>query len=208
MDSLRKWIACLLLSASIALAAKATSPLDQVAVKLAYSEGDFEPAIAMLEEFQKSHADFTREESLMVYKYLGVMYSADQETREKGKNYFYKLLRIDPEAKILDLYVSIVVQDIFKNTLDELMGQKDLAMEPRPQKDAASGAGKQDVAAKRGDQAVPPRSGKPPVLKAEKSHAIYWWTGGLALVAGAATGYYLYNGAADAGPDTEIPVKF
>jgi hypothetical protein len=186
--------------------AAVVKPLDQAAVKRLYNDGDFDPAVKLLEEFQKTHSKYTREESLMVYKYLGVMYCADQSTREKGKTYFYKLLNIDPNAKILDMYVSIVVQDIFKSTLDELMGERGIS--PSSREDRLSGP-----EVKPGQEATPSRketdkSGKPEKIAASGNHAVYWWIGGLAVAAGVAGGYYLYAQSSSGSPgDTEIPVK-
>ncbi len=187
----------------------AAAPLNQTLVKKYYSDGDFDPATTLLEDFQKSHATFSREESLMVYKYLGVMYCADQGTREKGKNYFYKLLKIDPDAKILDMYVSIVVQDIFKGTLDELMGQKGASL-------SGHAEGRQDrlpgpdtkpdyqtfATPKQAD--ARPSSG---AVSARKSTAAYWWIGGLVAAAGVAGGYYAYSSASGKAPaPVEIPI--
>ncbi|MDB5104013.1 MAG: hypothetical protein JWP91_1702 [Fibrobacteres bacterium] len=178
-----------------------TKSLDQAMVKKYYSEGDFDPAIAILEEFQKTHSGYTREESLMVYKYLGVMYCADQGTREKGKSYFYKLLKIDPEAKILDMYVSIVVQDIFKNTLDELMGQ-----------DGFPGGRREDRLSspepKPRQEAFPTRKDpEPEKIASGKGHAALWWIGGLAVAGAAAGGYFiLADSSPEKGPDTQIDI--
>jgi hypothetical protein len=178
---------------------KAPVRLDQEAVKSYYNDGDFGPAIALLEDFQKASTQYTRDESLMVYKYLGVMYTADQSTREKGKSYFYKLLKSDPEAKILDMYVSIVVQDIFKNTLDELMGQK-------PQSATASGSQKEPLYFPRGDADEGKSGGRSTALKAEKSHTLIWLIGGLGLAAGIAGGYYVYSQSSEKPDDTFINV--
>jgi len=178
-----------------------TRPLDQTLVKKYYGDGDFDPAIAILEDFQKTHTNFSREESLMVYKYLGVMYCADNGTREKGK-----LLKIDPEAKILDMYVSIVVQDIFKSTLDELMGQSGFPGTTKKE-DRLSGP-----ESKPGHEAFPnPKDGdqgdKTAALSEKKSHAAYWWIGGLAVAAGVAGGYYLYaSSSGSTPPEHDIPV--
>jgi hypothetical protein len=175
--------------------------LDQEAVKSYYNDGDFGPAIAMLEDFQKSQTNFTREESLMVYKYLGVMYTADLSSREKGKSYFYKLLKIDPGAKILDMYVSIVVQDIFKSTLDELMGQGPGQTSADDKKNAAlyfpdSRSGKGAAEGKSTGKAE---------LSEGKSHRMIWLIGGLGLAAGIASGYYVYSQASDEpAKDSEI----
>jgi hypothetical protein len=183
-----------------------TQPLDQEKVRRLYGEGDFDPAIAILEDFQKTHLNSTREESLLVYKYLGVMYCADQGTREKGKSYFYKLLKIDPEAKILDMYVSIVVQEIFKGTLDELMGQSS-GRPAGPREDKVT---VQDPKSPKGSLAVPKDKGEAKVAD-KKGHPAYWWIGGLAVAAGIAGGYYAYtelNAEPEQAPPTDIPISF
>jgi hypothetical protein len=182
----------------------ATLPLDYAAVKSYYNDGDFGPAIDILEEFQRTHTTFAREESLTVYKYLGVMYCADQVTREKGKSYFYKLLKIDPEARILDMYVSIVVQDIFKSTLDELMNA------PGTPRDRTAVQGGKPPA--KGETFPVPRPGGPSKesqVAEKKGNAGLWWAaGGLAVAAGIAGGYYFYASNADPekGPDQTILV--
>ena len=180
-----------------------TLPLDYASVKSYYNDGDFGPAIDILEDFQKTHTTFAREESLTVYKYLGVMYCADQGTREKGKSYFYKLLKIDPQARILDMYVSIVVQDIFKSTLDELVNASDM---PRDRTMVQGNS--------QGGETFPmprsPQPARPAEVAEKKSHTNYWLIGGLAVAAGIAGGYYIYASSAETekGPDTETPVGF
>lgn len=200
----------LLLALSPAMGAKpakaavdpATLPLDIDAVRSYYNDGDFGPAIDILEEFQRTHSNFTREESLSVYKYLGVMYCADLVTREKGKSYFYKLLKIEPEARILDMYVSIVVQDIFKSTLDELMN---LAGKSQPQGTGEylappPAGGSSD----RRPQGAPPRTAG---VGERKSHTGYWLIGGLAVAAVAAGGYYAWSASSEEAPDEIINVN-
>lgn len=179
-------------------------PLDYAAVKSYYNDGDFGPAIDILEEFQKTHMNFAREESLTVYKYLGVMYCADQGTREKGKSYFYKLLKIDPQARILDMYVSIVVQDIFKSTLDELMNASDM---PRDRTVVQSHNSSGETFPVPRTQAQPARQ---EAVEEKKNHKNLWLIGGLAVAAGIAGGYYIYASSAETekGPDTETPVGF
>jgi hypothetical protein len=196
-----------LLLPALACAAAATLPLDQQAVRSYYGDGDFGPAISLLEDFQKTHSRFTREESLMVYKFLGVMYCADQSTREKGKTYFYKLLQVDPQAKILDMYVSIMVQEIFRSTLDELMGEQ--SQRPSGQRTAAvSGMGATDAAKSAGPASNPEPTGTQPALERPKRPAWYWWAGGVGLAAGAAGGFYLYaQSSHNSSTATDIQVK-
>lgn len=176
------------------------APLNRAAVVKYYNEGDFDPAIAILEDYQKTHSRFSREDSLMVYKYLGVMYCADPQTREKGKTYFYKLLKVDQDAKILDMYVSIMVQEIFKNTLEELMGG--MPMDPD--------APRQDAFASAPAPETPPQSKPKPEKAAKVSHdrgnAALWWIGVGALAA-AGGGYYLYSQSDAKNSDSEIRVK-
>ena len=184
----------------------AAAPLNMLKVQNHYSEGDFDPAIAILEDFQKSHSVFTREESLMVYKYLGVMYSADPLTREKGKTYFYKLLKVDPTAKILDMYVSIMVQEIFKNTLEELMGgmpvenKTSQATVPR-RRDRLESEKKSD--SKPGSE----KTAGTPAVSAGKSNKVYWWAG-IGALAAVGGGYYWYSQTADQAEDSEINATF
>jgi hypothetical protein len=208
------WIAGTLLLPTLASAAKSTAPLNQEAVHRYYSDGDFDPAIALLEDFQKTHSRYTHEESLTVYKYLGVMYCADQKTREKGKTYFYKLLKVDPNAKILDMYVSIMVQEIFKGTLEELMGQQ---TDRQPSSSASaststSTSGKNAVASdKLGDKTddKAPHKDSQTALKEDDKHTWYWWAGGVGLAAGIAGGYYLISQSGHQGTtETDTPVKF
>jgi hypothetical protein len=190
---------------SAAASAPASKPLDQDAVKRFYNDGDFPPAINLLEDFQHSRSRFARDESVMVYKYLGVMYSADQSTREKGKSYFYKLLAIDPQAKILDMYVSIVVQDIFKSTLDELMGNMPIREGEGDSKSAL--ASSQTTNASGSPGASGPAGSGGAKVEERKSHRLYWWLGGIGLAAGIAGGYYAYSALSEKkAEDTDIPV--
>jgi hypothetical protein len=130
------------------------------------------------------------------------MYCADQGTREKGKSYFYKLLKIDPQARILDMYVSIVVQDIFKSTLDELVNASDMPRDRTVVQGQASGGETFPM-----PRAQTGRPGKAATVEEKKSHTGYWLIGGLAVAAGIAGGYYLMTASADAPPDELIPVN-
>jgi len=196
-----KFILIALLFACAESSGSTSAPLDVEKVKGLYMEGDFDPAIQFLEDFQKTHRRFTREESLVVYKYLGVMYCADKSTREKGKSYFYKLLEVDHQAKILDLYVSIVVQEIFKSALDELMGQ--VGYGRNAPGDSLDGSKR---ITQSGNVPGPKQATSPkPELKPHESHAAYWWLGAAAIVVGAG-GYYAYTQITEKTPEKSIEV--
>jgi hypothetical protein len=93
--------------------------LDTAAIHALDMDGEFESAIQQLEHASnngllKSHSD-----SVFAYKHLGVMYAAQYETMEKGKNYMYRLLGIEPSVKILDMYASEMIYMIFRNVQAE-----------------------------------------------------------------------------------------
>lgn len=99
--------------------AAATSGVDSVMVRKFYMDGDFEPAIAILESSLKSQAVLAHDDSVFIFKHLGVMYAASYETRERGKMYMHQLLMTEPTAKIMDMYASDMIYMIFKNIQDE-----------------------------------------------------------------------------------------
>jgi hypothetical protein len=93
--------------------------LDTAAVRKLYLDGDFEEAIKMLDGVLKEKRALTHEDSVLIFKHLGVMYAANYETREKGKYYMHQLLMVEPTARIMDMYASDMIYMIFKNIQDE-----------------------------------------------------------------------------------------
>ncbi len=93
--------------------------LDTAWIHAAYLEGDFDPAIEAIEDARKYGGPFSRQDSIFMFKHLGVMYAAKYETREKGKHFMLALLEVEPTAKILDMYASDMIYMIFKNVKDE-----------------------------------------------------------------------------------------
>jgi hypothetical protein len=142
--------ATLILSAGLSDAAETPLPpgfkvLDQKAIRKIYSDGEFDNALSKLEEFQRTAESFPREDSLFLYKDLGVIYSHPKETREKGQAYFFKLLRMDPQASIVDMYASGSVKDVFEDARQEVnasaflgSGFKPLRGQPAPETGATT----------------------------------------------------------------------
>lgn len=98
-----------------------------------YLEGDFDQAIRSLDGQIKSRRPMTHQESVFVYKHLGVMYAAQQSTRDKGKFYMSELINIEPTAKILDMYASDMIHLIFRNVQEEFeVKRARLAPVPEP----------------------------------------------------------------------------
>lgn len=94
-------------------------PMDTAKIHEQYLEGDFDHAIRALEGDLKTKRTMTHAESVFVFKHLGVMYAAQQATRDKGKFYMSELIRIEPTAKILDMYASDMIHLIFRNVQEE-----------------------------------------------------------------------------------------
>jgi hypothetical protein len=122
---MRKLLAALVFlflpTASMA-AKKATAPankLDTARIHQTYIDGDFDLAIELIEDALKYGGPFTHEDSVFIFKHLGVMHTARYETREKGKQYLLQLLHVEPTAKIMDMYASDMIYMIFKNIRDE-----------------------------------------------------------------------------------------
>lgn len=105
--------------------------VDSAAVHKLYLDGDFDPAIAMLEDNLKETRQYRHEDSVFIFKHLGVMYAAQYETREKGKYYMHKLLMVEPSAKIMDMYASDMIYMIFKNIQEEFEENRPLAEKAR-----------------------------------------------------------------------------
>jgi len=167
--------------------------VDSAAVHRLYLDGDFDPAIAMLEDNLKEPRQYRHEDSVFIFKHLGVMYAAQYETREKGKYYMHKLLMVEPSAKIMDMYASDMIYMIFKNIQEEFETNRPLAAKARRNAEAADSmptAHKQEVAE---SPSQPRRSGE----EAHSSGGKKWvWAG--AAVASLAAGvgvYYLLTEA-------------
>jgi hypothetical protein len=93
--------------------------LDTATVRTLYLDGDFDQAIEILVKGLKDKKPYRHEDSVFIFKHLGVMYAAKYETREKGKYYMHQLLLVEPTARIMDMYASDMIYMIFKNIQDE-----------------------------------------------------------------------------------------
>ncbi len=98
--------------------------LDQRAIILQYQEGNFETVIQELERFQSLNKEYAAADSLFVAKYLGVVYSVNPLTRERGKYYLYRMLEHDPGADLLDMFVSESIEAIFLRVKKEYLVQR------------------------------------------------------------------------------------
>jgi hypothetical protein len=118
----------LLLGAAVFAAppAPASHPtgLDQKKIHSDYNDGNFEKVTAALEGFMATHKTYSFEDSIFIAKHLAVVYTANPETREKGKYYMYRLLALLPSAKLVDMYVSDEIDRIFEKVREEFMARQ------------------------------------------------------------------------------------
>lgn len=130
--------------------------MDSTKVHEQYLEGDFDQAIRSLEGHLKTKRPMSHQESVFVYKHLGVMYAAQQSTRDKGKFYMSELINIEPTAKILDMYASDMIHLIFRNVQEEFEVKR-ARLAPVPETAPAAQAA-----------AAPPAPGPAPVAETRK----------------------------------------
>jgi hypothetical protein len=93
--------------------------LDTAAAHATYADGDFDQVVATLEPYLTQKLPMSRAESLFVFKHLGVIFSKDAPSREKGKYCFRKLFDLNPEAQILDMYATDDIYAVFRTVRDE-----------------------------------------------------------------------------------------
>ena len=65
--------------------APAAVPLNQKDIHAAYNEGDFDKVTALIDGFTKANKTYGRADSIFIAKHLAVVYSANPQTREKGR---------------------------------------------------------------------------------------------------------------------------
>ena len=173
-------------------------PLDQKRIHADYNDGNFERVVASLERFMSTHKSYSLEDSIFIAKHLAVVYSANPETREKGKYYMYRLLAMLPSAKLVDMYVSDEIDRIFDKVREEFMTRQksfgvDTAKVSLPTTSPARDA--REASAATPAAPVPAATQRP---KAEPANAngnktAFLVAGGTALVALGVAAYFVFN---------------
>jgi len=164
--------------------------LDSARVHTLYVEGEFDQAISVLEANLRDTRQYNHNDSVFIFKHLGVMYAASEGTREKGRYYMNRLLMVEPSAKIMDMYASDMIYMIFKNIQEEYQESHAHAARPetapvgRPTAVASPTARSRDSE----DDGHPAAREEP-----RKGGSGYVWLGAaaVAVAAGAATWYYI-----------------
>jgi hypothetical protein len=111
----------------------ADGSLDKEMVHRMYMDGDFNKVENTLEYYRAHHDPLSNADKIVVYKYLGVIYSARPDTRAKGEGYLFSLLQMVPTITLLDMYIGDAVESIVSGVrLRYQVMEKEYGKEVRP----------------------------------------------------------------------------
>jgi hypothetical protein len=101
-------------TANSAAATGSQDNVDKNAIKELYYQGDFEPLISLLESMRSQRRIRDKEDSVFIFKYLGVLYGADTMTQRKAEAFLYQMLKLDPASGLEELMVSDQIVALFR----------------------------------------------------------------------------------------------
>jgi hypothetical protein len=196
-------------AAAAAPAAANGSSLDQKAIHEAYNEGDFEKVTNLIESFNKANKTYSRADSVFIAKHLAVVYSANPQTREKGRYYMYRLLEMMPSAELVDMFVSDEIDRIFEKVRKEFLARQkgfgvDSTQISMPEK-ASTGSAAAGSTATASASARPAQQGpSKEFLEAEQKDKqpfwkrnAFWIAGGVGLAVAGTAAYFIYASGDD-----------
>lgn len=118
---------------ALAEPANAVPSLPEKEVESAYRNGDLDSVVIYIKRGRSKPVFLDRGDSLIAFKYLGVIYSTDPQTREKGRYYFNQLLKKEPKASITELLPGETARRVFKEVREEFFElNPNLAIPARP----------------------------------------------------------------------------
>jgi hypothetical protein len=164
------------------------SAMDTTRIHKIYLDGEFDDAIDKLESGLKYARPLSHEDSVFIFKHLGVMYTSKYETREMGKKYMMQLLTVEPTARIMDMYASDMIYMIFKNIKDEF----DLAQLKLQRVNALKDASLTPATKPPKENTEPATGGSKRPALSKSNHTWIWWTAG-AVALGAGVGIFLWS---------------
>ncbi|MDB6036072.1 MAG: hypothetical protein JWM16_6410 [Verrucomicrobiales bacterium] len=202
-------------AASAAPASKGAVVLNQKDIHAAYNEGDFDKVTALIDAFNKANKTYSRADSIFIAKHLAVVYSANPQSREKGKYYMYRLLEMMPSAELVDMFVSDEIDRIFDKVRKEFLTRQkvfgvDSAQISMPQKASTGSA----AAASTGTASAKPEAGPSKEFLAANQDTKqpywkrngFWIAGGVGLVVAGTAAYFIYSqNSATTGKTIVIP---
>jgi hypothetical protein len=189
-------------------------PLNQKDIHAAYNEGDFDKVTALIDVFNKANKTYTRADSIFIAKHLAVVYSANPQSREKGRYFMYRLLEMMPSAELVDMFVSDEIDRIFDKVRREFLARQkgfgvDSTQISMPEKASTGSSATAGNTAKPGPAAGGPSSeylaaspsAKQPVWKKNG----FWIAGGVGLVVAGTAAYFIYTQDEPTGKKIVIP---
>jgi hypothetical protein len=164
--------------------------LNRTWVENTYKNGDLDAVKFRLQGILKSRQTLSRSDSIFVYKYVSVVTAADAENKHIAKDYMYKLLSIQPNVDIIDLYVSESITQLFQDVKKEFHAR----MAYVSQKDTIENSNSKPIGLrpKEKPHASKPKNGNNSLVPS-KSYAIWYWTAAGLAVTGSAIGIYLWS---------------
>jgi hypothetical protein len=88
-------------------------------IEALYKNGDLDSVVIYIKMGRRQAVFLDNNDSLLAFKYLGVIYSADPKTREKGRYFFTELLKLDPRATITELIPGEQARTVFREIREE-----------------------------------------------------------------------------------------
>ena len=184
-------MALALMPALAAVAAEpGPSPLPKKQIEAVYRNGDIDSVIFYLKQGREKPMFLDKSDSVLAFKYLGIIYSADKDKREKGRYYFNQMLRLDPGASITELLPGENARTVFKEAREEFF-ELNPALVPRPDGPPVTiRTSPPPPAEAQAQSALPasePLAAPAAEVKPRKSISpVWWWVAGGAVVVGAA----------------------
>jgi hypothetical protein len=184
------------------LASETKRPIDQERIHALYTEGDFERAIAAIDSFTHANGSYAYGDSVFIAKHLAVMYTANPDTREKGKGYMFKLLDLVPSAKIVDMFVSDEIDRIFEKIREEYVVRQQVKGNGRPGQVESNRYALDRLS---GKAAADGPHGAQETNNNGSSHPGYWIAGGAAAIAVGVAAYFYFSAAPAKDKEYAIP---
>ncbi len=185
--------------------------LNQKDIHAAYNEGDFDKVTALIDAFNKANKTYSRADSIFIAKHLAVVYSANPQSREKGRYFMYRLLEMMPSAELVDMFVSDEIDRIFDKVRKEFIARQkgfgvDSTQISMPEK-ASTGSAASTSTAQSGNAGpsneylAASKEDKQPYWKRNG----FWIAGGLGLVVAGTAAYFIYTQDQPTGKTIVIP---
>jgi hypothetical protein len=188
--------------------------LDQGRIHDLYNSGDFDPVVSVIESFLQRNKTYSLADSIFIAKHLAVVYSANPQSREKGRYFMYRLLEMMPSAELVDMFVSDEIDRIFDKVRKEFLARQkgfgvDSTQISMPEKASTGSSASAGSTAKPGPAASGPSSeylsasasDKQPVWKKNG----FWIAGGVGLVVAGTAAYFIYTQDEPTGKKIIIP---